>query len=203
MIQPLEADAQDHGRWARWSRPYLGLPWTDAPFLWAESYFYRRLLSATGYFTPGPMQGIDPFAPFKDAELRGPAVEEELSALDSITALDQDERTAALLSSSLWGNRADLSFQITAGQSDALGTGGLLADDRAALSAQLRTRPPGRGCLIADNSARELLPDLVLLDHLLASGLAATAVLYIKPHPYYASDATTADTFARWACCWR
>jgi hypothetical protein len=58
-------------------------------------------------------------------------------------------------------------------------------------------------CLVADNAGRELLSDLVLIDHLLSGGHADTATLHIKPHPYYISDATTADLIAclcRLAC---
>ncbi len=73
---------------------------------------------------------------------------------------------------------------------------GLLVDDGAAVLAHLRERPPGRVCLIADNAGRELLPDLVLLDHLLTSGPADTATLCVKPRPYYVSDATAADAYA-------
>ncbi|MEV0611489.1 ARMT1-like domain-containing protein [Polymorphospora rubra] len=48
-------------------------------------------------------------------------------------------------------------------------------------------------CLVADNAGRELLADLVLVDHLLAAGLAERVTLHVKPYPYYVSDATTAD----------
>ncbi|MFC1411284.1 damage-control phosphatase ARMT1 family protein [Streptacidiphilus sp. N1-12] len=201
VIGPLEPSAHDRADWDLWSRPYLGLPWTEPPFLWAEVYFYRRLLSATGYFGPGPMRGVDPFAPLKEAELLGPAVDQELAALDRLAGLDQAELSCALLLSSLWGNRADLSFEISADRADGppaqeSAPGALLVDDRAAVLSHLRDRPPGRVCLIADNAARELLPDLVLLDHLLGSGLAASATLYVKPQPCYVSDATVADTLA-------
>ena len=36
---------------------------------WSESYFYRRVLDAVGFFEPGPWRGVDPFAPLKRAEL--------------------------------------------------------------------------------------------------------------------------------------
>lgn len=116
VIPPLPVGAHDHGRWADWSREYLGRSWFAVPFLWAESYFYRRLLEAVGYFGPGPWQGVDPFAPFKRAVH-----------------------------------------------------------------------------LIADNAGRELIPDLILIDHLLHTGRAGKAVLHVKPCPYYVSDATRAD----------
>jgi uncharacterized protein with ATP-grasp and redox domains len=197
VIGPVGDGAPDRALWDEWCRPYLGLPWTEAPFLWAEVYFHRRLLSATGWFGPGPMTGVDPFAPFKDPELHGAAADAELAALDRLVGLDQEELGSALLLSSLWGNRADLCFEISADRVDgAVRADGLLVDDGAAVLAHLRERPPGRVCLIADNAGRELLPDLVLLDHLLTSGLADTATLYVKPRPYYVSDATASDAHA-------
>ncbi|MFF9642936.1 ARMT1-like domain-containing protein [Kitasatospora aureofaciens] len=36
----------------------------------------------------------------------------------------------------------------------------------------------------------------MLIDHLLADGRAAEVALYVKPQPYYVSDATTADVLA-------
>ncbi|OKJ16765.1 damage-control phosphatase ARMT1 family protein [Kitasatospora sp. CB01950] len=194
VLEPLPEHAHDHAQWLEWGRGLWGRPWGEAPFLWAESYFYRRLLEATGYFRPGTWQGIDPFAPFKNAELAGPAVDEELAALSALDALPGPRRSAALLSSALWGNRADLSFQLTAGRPTA--PSDLVADDSALLWSALEHTPGGRVCLVADNAARELLPDLVLIDHLLHTGLASQVVLYVKPQPYYVSDATTADTLA-------
>ena len=97
----------------------------------------------------------------------------------------------------MWGNRADLGFRISAG---AQGLGervtGLVADDPAALWEILDAGRPGRVCLVADNAGPELLPDLVLAEHLLRTGRAASVVLHLKPHPYYVSDATTADVLA-------
>jgi hypothetical protein len=49
---------------------------------------------------------------------------------------------------------------------------------------------------VADNAGRELLSDLVLIDHLLATGLTPALTLHVKPRPYYISDATTADVMA-------
>ncbi|MGF1427308.1 damage-control phosphatase ARMT1 family protein [Kitasatospora sp. LaBMicrA B282] len=196
VLEPLNESAHDHQQWARWGEGLFGRPWAEAPFLWAESYFYRRLLEATGYFRPGPWQGIDPFTPFKNAELTGAAVEDELAALDDLPLLPAGQRGEALLASALWGNRADLSFQITASAEGEAQHTALLADDSPLLWSALDGASGSRVCLLADNAGRELLPDLVLLDHLLATGLAAEAVLYVKPFPYYVSDATTADVLA-------
>ncbi|WP_328912726.1 MULTISPECIES: damage-control phosphatase ARMT1 family protein [unclassified Streptomyces] len=195
VMKPLGESAHDHRQWLAWGEGLFGRPWGEAPFLWAESYFYRRLLEATGYFRPGTWQGIDPFAPFKSAELAGPAVDEELAALRELPSLSAEKRAEVLLSSALWGNRADLSFHLTASAGDARRTA-LIADDSPLLWSTLAAASNPRVGLIADNAGRELLPDLVLIDHLLTGGSAAEAVLYVKPAPYYVSDATTADVLA-------
>ncbi|MEV0776779.1 damage-control phosphatase ARMT1 family protein [Streptomyces sp. NPDC050433] len=201
VIEPLGPDAHDRERWDAWGVEYFGRSWFDVPFLWSESYFYRRLLEAVGYFAPGPWQGIDPFAPFKRAELRGPLVDDELAALDPLAGRRVDERAAAYVRASLWGNRADLGFTVGSHDNGGASSGEepppLVADDSETLWALLPTGgSPGTARtvhVIADNSGRELIPDLVLIDHLLTTGRADEVVLHVKPYPYYVSDATTAD----------
>ncbi|MGW3990507.1 damage-control phosphatase ARMT1 family protein [Streptomyces sp. NPDC004830] len=197
-IESLPADAHDRALWEDWGlRAYAGRSWFEVPWLWSESWFYRRLLQAVGYFGPGPWQGIDPFRPFKQAELDSAETDEELSALDTLDARPAEERWRALLHGSLWGNRADLGFRLSAEgarQTDAVP--GLVADDGDLLRSLLDApgAPGSRTlCLVADNAGRELVPDLLLLAHLLATGGIDRAVLHVKPHPYYVSDATTAD----------
>jgi len=190
VVEPLPADAHDRDRWEAWGADeYAGRPWYDLPWLWSESYFYRQLLEAVGYFAPGPWQGIDPFRPFKLAELDSPETDEELAALDALSAGDQDR---ALLHGSLWGNRADLGFRLSSVEAGERAPG-LVADDSAALWSLLPPSGAGTLCLIADNAGRELIPDLLLIAHLLDTGRVERAVLHIKPYPYYVSDATTAD----------
>ncbi|MBY8877492.1 damage-control phosphatase ARMT1 family protein [Actinacidiphila acidipaludis] len=192
VITPLPEGAHDGDRWAAWSTGRLGRTWFEVPFLWSESYFYRRLLEALGYFRPGPWQGVDPFAPFKRAELDSPEVAEELAALDTVSQLPPDEQDQALLTGALWGNKADLGFRISSGDPGGKGEH-LVADDSAAMWRHLVSSPPGAVYVLADNAGRELIPDLLLVDHLLHTGRAAAVVLHVKPQPYYVSDATTAD----------
>ncbi|MCX5395805.1 damage-control phosphatase ARMT1 family protein [Streptomyces sp. NBC_00102] len=195
VVRPLPDADHDHENWAAWGQEYFGGSWYDAPFLWAENYFYRRLLGAVGYFGTGPWRGVDPFAPFKRAELRGEAVEEELRALDALAGAPAAQRGTALLHASLWGNRADLGFRISAGgpaESGAVDPA-LVADDSAALWRLLPAGAPATVAVVADNAGRELIPDLVLVDHLLEHGHARRIVLYVKPSPYFVSDAMTAD----------
>ncbi|MEV7790082.1 damage-control phosphatase ARMT1 family protein [Streptomyces sp. NPDC088106] len=194
-IEPLPAGAHDRERWRAWGMDtYAGRSWYDVPWLWSESWFYRRLLDAVGYFGPGPWQGVDPFRPSKLAELGSPATDEELAALDDLTGRPEDEQAAALLHGSLWGNRADLGFRLSAeGAGESAAVPALVADDTERLWTLLGTPAADTLCLVADNAGRELVPDLLLIAHLLAHGRIGRAVLHVKPYPYYVSDATTAD----------
>ncbi|MEV0567189.1 damage-control phosphatase ARMT1 family protein [Dactylosporangium sp. NPDC050588] len=189
-VTPLPRDAHDCKDWDRWGEPYFGRSMFEVPFLWAENYFYRRLLHATGYHEPGPWQGIDPFGPQKAADLPGPA---ELAALDALQALPEDDQAAALVAAALWGNRADLGFQLAHGLADMRAE--LVADDTERLWKGLASGG-GTVCVVADNAGRELLPDLVLIDFLLRTGRAARVELHVKPAPYFVSDALTADVLA-------
>ncbi|MFE6288154.1 damage-control phosphatase ARMT1 family protein [Streptomyces sp. NPDC057877] len=188
VIEPLPDDAHDRNLWDAWGLgDHTGRSWFEVPWLWSESYFYRQLLDAVGYFTRGPWQGIDPFRPAKRAELDAPETDAELAVLDDLEARPAEERATALLHGSLWGNRADLGFRLsTADLADAVPA--LVADD----SDTLRDLLTGTGtlCLIADNAGRELVPDLLLIAHVLTH---RRVVLYVKPYPYYVSDATAAD----------
>jgi hypothetical protein len=191
VIEPIGAQAADREQWDAWGgRKYVGRSWFDVPFLWSESYFYRQLLEAVGYFAPGPWKGIDPFRPFKLAELDTPEADEELAALDGLAGQPVEDQEEALLHGSLWGNRADLGFRLAgaAGETDV--DSQLVANDSELLWSSFSG---GTLCLVADNAGRELIPDLLLIDRLLLTGRVGRAVLHVKPYPYYVSDATTAD----------
>ncbi|HWC21791.1 MAG TPA: ARMT1-like domain-containing protein [Flexivirga sp.] len=197
-IVPPDPQWHDHDSWARWHEPYAGKPWSETPFLWAENYFFRRILAATGFFEPGAMHGIDPFGPFKSAELASEATDSLLTEFNALaTGAADDAQTEALFYASLQANHADLCFNLgAAGVGGAPPGAGLLVDDTPAAVQQLTSTAPGRIALIADNAARELLPDLLLIDHLLHRGLAAEVDLYVKPSPYFVSDAMPSDVIA-------
>ncbi len=65
VIEPLgERAAGSREQWERWGgEEYAGRSWFDVPFLSSESYFYRQLLEAVGYFTPAPGRASTPSAP--------------------------------------------------------------------------------------------------------------------------------------------
>jgi hypothetical protein len=46
---------------------------------------------------------------------------------------------------------------------------------------------------VCDNAGRELVADLLLVERLLADGLASSVTLHLKPVPYFVSDATARD----------
>lgn len=198
VVGPPDAHWHDHDSWLRWCEPYVGKMWSATPFLWAENYFFRRLLAATGFFDAGAMRGVDPFGPFKSIELASAATDTLLTEFNElVTHAGEDEQAPALLWSSLQANHADLCFNLAAGVPSGPPSGtGLLIDDSAAVLRHLENSEPGQIVLVADNAARELLPDLLLIDHLLRRGLATGVELYVKPHPYFVSDATPTDVIA-------
>ncbi|MGH3839737.1 MAG: damage-control phosphatase ARMT1 family protein, partial [Pseudonocardiaceae bacterium] len=113
-----------------------------------------------------------------------------------VLSLPENERASALVHASLWGNRADLGFRISASSEPSAEEAiDLVADDTSLLWSML-TDQPGEICVVADNAGRELLADLVLIDHLLSGHPATTMTLHVKPYPYYVSDATTTDLIA-------
>jgi hypothetical protein len=197
QIRPLDDGAHGADCWASWAtdgtgKTYTGTPWADAPFLWSESYFFRRLLEAVSFFEPGPWYYVDPFGYLKTAELHDGHADTALAATRELDALPDAEQAHAKLLASLWGNRADLGFRI--GQLGDPEQAGLVADSSAAVQAALEAAADI--ILVADNAGRELLADLVLIDHLLTRRQDRTVSLHLKPYPYYVSDATTADAAA-------
>ncbi|MGI5237455.1 damage-control phosphatase ARMT1 family protein [Dactylosporangium sp. CA-139066] len=188
VIAPLAGGAHDAAAWAEWGSGMIGRSWYDVPFLFAENFFYRRLLEAVGYYEPGAWQGVDPFGPQKEAGIPGA---DELAELDALQERPEDEQAAGLVAAALWGNAADLGFRLVAG--DLQRVDELIVDDSKRLWELTRG---GAVVLVADNAGRELLPDLVLIDFLLRTGRASRVELHVKPAPYFVSDALTADVLA-------
>ena len=184
IVEPPAPDGDsarwpDAAAWGGWLGPYRGLTWFEVPFLVAESWFYRCLLDAVTYVEPGPWQGVDPFAPLKTRELAAlPAVPPARPSRD------------ALLSASVWGNAADLGFQLVA--ADSRRHDAWLVDDSARWW-ELLDRGDQTVAWVCDNAGRELVADLLLVDRLLADGLAAAVTLHLKPLPHFVSDATVRD----------
>ncbi len=202
-IRPLSNTAPDAGDWEIYVHPYLDEDWLTPPWFFTETYFYRRLIEATGYYDPGPGFAVDPFLYQKQQGLLT-----NLSTIEAIAARlnnwigegEQDEPIAALLAIDLWGNRADLSMwpagEIRDQPMDVHWEAAqeyTLADDTSAAIRHLNYRPRARIDIIVDNAGLELVADLALADYLLATGAANNVFLHLKPHPTFVSDAMIKD----------
>lgn len=205
-IRPLDdPGAPDEALWNDWIDPFCGQTWMEIPWFVGETYFYRRIIEALGYFRPGSGYLSDPFRQQKQA-----GYEESNEAIQALARARVQAENAGqprtelvrLLKTALWGNQADLSmWDADAEGPDHLGTGReeehLLADDTSAALDHLETADqPVRVDVWADNAGFELVTDLALVDGLLATGTADLVVLHAKAHPTFVSDATTDDVHA-------
>lgn len=220
-VQPLiDVNSPDAAAWYSAWRLYQGQCWLALPWFWAETFLYRRLMAAVGYFKDDEWGGIDPFLPRKQAELEGETAWQVLAGALAQSMEDSSDSLQGLLYYGVWGNRIDLSYRQVAqaaGGQIALDqeVGNLLVDDAAAVVTYLQTltitrqhpadshqsasdvRPPSfvarRVDFICDNAGAELLTDLVLVDFLLRFKWATEVVLHVKAHPTYVSDTIPAD----------
>ena len=203
-IRPLkETGVPDAALWADWGRPYWGQGWLETPWFVSETYFYRRLLEATGYFREGPGRRRDPFAYQKEQGLAEAVEGIRALAQGRAAALDRGEEgrsvLARLFRAALWGNQADLSMW-AAGEDGpdhgdtAQAEEHLLVDDASAALDHLDALArPARVDVWADNAGFELVSDLALIDGLLATERVGQVVVHLKVHPTFVSDALIDD----------
>jgi len=195
-ITRLPETAPDRGYWDASGDAFYGRRWTDVPFLWAESYFYRRVLEAVRYFEHGPWHRLDPFRAKKTSELHDQRVSALLEQLDAAEPVADADAFAVFLHGAVWGNKADLSYEMGR-QAVGLATSHgraphLLVDHTSAAWTYIAEHRPRSIIVIADNAGPELICDLLLIDFLLREP-ARTIEIHLKPEPYYVSDATPAD----------
>lgn len=201
-LRPVADGHPDNEVWTVYLAPFLGQSWLEAPWLVVEIYLYRRILAATGYFTPGPEQGRDPFAGQKSpadalSQLAGPA--DRVARL--LPAGRREEALSDLLKLALWGNQADRSM-FPGGEGQPAGhdtqdrADHTLVDHSAEAHSFLLAHPHPRIDLLLDNAGEELASDLLLTDFLLTGGVTRTVHLHAKRHPFFVSDATPRDVWA-------
>lgn len=195
-LQPLREAAPDVDEWNAELERYQGHTWLEIPWYFAEAFFYRRLLEAVRYFQRGPWQGHNPFAAQKLRQM-----ETEIGRLsaewDDLYRLPTESAFEALVYSSLWGNRADLSNftvkeQVRAGLSARLESRNVLIDHTSILYGLLSTSVE-RVDFISDNVGSDVLFDLALADFLLGEGWATKIVFHLKGQPFFVSDAMVED----------
>jgi uncharacterized protein with ATP-grasp and redox domains len=204
-----DAAAPDAEAWISYIDPHLDRNWLEVPWFFAEVYFYRRILEATGYFATGPGDSKDPFAPQKQESL-----ESSWTRVQSLAAKLAAHREAGwaegdlsvLLAIALWGNQGDLSMW-PGGSDEQPGSDGdgggddhranadfLLADEREVVARHLQGREgPVRVDFIMDNAGFELVSDLALADYFLGSTQAKEVNLHLKADPLFVSDALIQD----------
>jgi hypothetical protein len=196
-IRPLEEAAPDKDFWNEISRDYIGRSWLDVPWYWAETFFYRRMLEATRYFQPDEWHGVDPYLPKKEAELKPNAAPHLLNETLRDLPSAAHERFEVLLHASLWGNRTDLSYNVSANiqRAERLEDErtNLLVDDTLRVWEYLQRKRRGHLVVIADNAGTELMMDLALVDFLLTENLAENISLHLKQQPFFVSDAMPRD----------
>ena len=202
-----DSTAPDTIQWSEYVAPHLEHDWLQVPWFFAETYFYRRILEATGYFSVGSGQRVDPFLPHKRQSME--------ASQEAFRHLARRLRTwrkdgwvegalERLLDVALWGNQGDLSmWPDGAGDQPRRPDEGareyVLVDNRAdarAFLARAAESAAGEGLrvdILLDNAGLELVSDLALVDYLLDSGRAALVRLHLKPHPLFVSDATVED----------
>jgi uncharacterized protein with ATP-grasp and redox domains len=195
-IQPLVESSPDVPGWNRELARYAGKTWLEIPWYFAETYFYRRLLEAVGYFQPGEAQGRDPFEKQKAVQMDGD-VQSLSVAWEQFTSLKAGVRFEALLHSSLWGNRTDLSnFTVMVKARSGLATAAeryLILIDHTEQVRDLLAGGMPRVDFICDNVGSDLLFDLTLADFLLCRGWVKEIHLNLKKQPFFVSDAMPAD----------
>jgi uncharacterized protein with ATP-grasp and redox domains len=192
---------------AEFIRPYLGMDWLQTPWFFAEVYFYHRILEGTGYFRPGPGQGIDPFGLQKrlgieTSQTAAASLCEKVDA--SVVSGAWDEAVfRGLLAIDLWGNQVDLSLwpasqgHETGAEVFAARAEQALVDDSSWVGKYVSgLSEESQVDFILDNAGFELVTDLCLLDLLLATGRVGKVVVHVKVQPTFVSDAMEKDVRA-------
>ncbi len=195
-MQPLREQTLDTADWNNQLARLGDTLWLDAPWYFAETLFYRKLLEAVGYLQPGGLHEHDPFGKQKRQQETA-ALAQLAPGWEELASLPGEARFETLLHSSLWGNRADLSNLTMTEQAQAgLATRDerhlLLIDDTAAVHDRLAGGVQ-RVDFICDNVGLDSIFDLALADFLLSEGWAKQVVLHLKDRPFFVSDAMAAD----------
>ena len=196
-VQALTEDAPDVEEWNRIWLNFKDRTWLELPWYFAETYFYRRLLETVEYFQPGPLKDCDPFQISKKKQL-GESVAPLSLAIDAINRIREPELCFEnLLHASLWGNRVDLSNITVADEvrrrQAMIERENLLINDFPKVLEVFKRSSLSHIAFINDNIGMELGLDLFLADFLLRNNWVDKTTFYLKPYPFFVSDAMPKD----------
>lgn len=194
-VQPLHEETVGQARiWHRHWRQHQERTWLELPWYFAETYFYRRLLEAVGYFQLGPWYAHDPFNVQKRMH-EAEAIGQVADAWAQFQSLAPQAHLYPLVHAALWGNRSDLSnytIRERAVGDTSLETANILIDDTDDVC-QLIESGVDRVAFINDNVGADTLFDLILSDHLLTQEYAGHVTFHLKNQPFFVSDAMPDD----------
>ncbi|GAB5372761.1 hypothetical protein AAMO2058_001692400, partial [Amorphochlora amoebiformis] len=174
--------------------------WTTAPWFVWETYVYRRLLQASQYWDTK----LDLFKIEKSKSLIGTeqALKQRAKISTQYAGKWDYDTFRVILFQDLWGNQADGSLftvDTIAGLGSTKGHGEntdrVLVNDTKSVWNHLN-QPAKQGHRVIffnDNSGLEIVSDLVLASYLLHSKKVSTVEFYLKPYPYFVSDANPED----------
>jgi hypothetical protein len=202
-LKPLQESTADVAFWNAELSAYAGKTWFEIPWYFAETFFYRKLLEAVGYFQSGETHELDPFRKQKHEQIDSD-IQKLVVEWEQLSALEPETRFVALLHSCLWGNRTDLS-NFTVKEE---GRGGLAAHEERHLILidhtenirKLLSSGVQQVDFICDNVGSDLLFDLALIDFLLSQGWVKEVHLNLKNQPFFVSDAMPADALLTVEC---
>ena len=197
----LDQGAPDQAAWEGYLTPYRGQSWLDVPWLFAEHYFYRRIMEAVDYF----QLGQDPFG-FQ----KGQGLEKSLGEIQALGNFLQErladpENVKGTVTEgiyfALWGNQADLSLWPAGSESNPTHDSQktlqehLLANDMPKVIDRLcgSSQALRRVDLLLDNAGFELISDLALADILLGLRQVEQMYMLAKAHPTFVSDVIPED----------
>lgn len=201
-----DPDAPDSMDWDLYLSRYVDHNWLEVPWIFAEFYFYRRILEASGFFRFGD-HGFQQ-DPYHAQKIRGYDVAKDRIG-DIATFVEERIRSheddvptlQRLLGMSLWGNQADLSmWPVEEGVGGERGAqkrvqDHMLVDHSPSLVGYLTAaaRPLTRLDIVVDNAGFEFVTDLFLADYLLSRDLSQVVHLHPKDYPIFVSDVIPAD----------
>ena len=201
-------DVQD---WKNYTSQHKGKNWFQIPWFFAETYFYRRILEATGYFQPSPYQGYDLYLKQKQQIMEtarssinylGKLLDESLRDRH-MKLVSQQNDFYQLLVRNVWGNQADLSMWAVGElppdhQNIQEQIAHLLVNDTEVVFDYLvdPENPSTRVDFVLDNYGPELVHDIALADFLLSTGMVPYIQFHAKPYPFFVSDVMIKDIHA-------